>query len=102
VRNGRDALVRFLTLSLAVLTVTQFALAQADPALSIVSGIAALAIAAALGCRYLAVLGTSRVLGVGHRARAHREVLVAAPAPRHPATRGRRRSRAPSPSMAVT
>ncbi len=36
-----------------------------------------------------------RVVTVGARAREHRELLDAIPAPRHPATPGRTRSRAP-------
>lgn len=52
--------------------------------------------------RCVAVRISADASGIGGRAARHRHVLDAAPAPRHPRTPGRRRSRAPSVPMAVT
>jgi hypothetical protein len=61
-----------------------------------VASIAALVVAASV---VLAV--APRVVTVGARARQHREGLVEVPAPRHPATPGRTRSRAPGGELSA-
>lgn len=56
----------------------------------------ALAIAAIAAVRYAGVIIGQRVIAVGARAHAHREVLSEMLAPQHPDTAGRPRTRAPS------
>ena len=58
-------------------------------------GAAGLAVGVVLCTRYLAVLIISRTITVGSRSRDHRQQLSFAPAPSHPNTVGRVRSRAP-------
>ncbi|HEY0260672.1 MAG TPA: hypothetical protein VGC18_12570 [Lacisediminihabitans sp.] len=62
----------------------------------IVASIATVAIASAIAVRYAAIVVSSRELNVGERAHAHREVMNRMPAPQHPSTAGRPRTRAPS------
>jgi hypothetical protein len=73
-----------------------FAAAQVAQTSLLVTSIAAIAIAALLAVRYAATVIGSRELAIGHRAHAHREALSALPAPSHPCTAGRPRTRAPS------
>ncbi len=91
-----ESLVMIMTVSFVVLAV-----AQAEPSTLLVAGLAAVTITALLSARYLAVLITSRVLRIGHRSRAHEAALAVKPAPQHPDTAGRPRSRAPAQSAAV-
>lgn len=80
-----------MTLSFLVLVV-----AQAEPSGLLVAGLAAIVVAAALSARYAAIAVRSHELTVGSRARQHREALSVMPAPRHPDTAGRPRTRAPA------
>jgi len=78
------------------------ALPGQEPAAVLLGGLLLLAAAAPVIGRCLAALVSSRESCAPPRARAHREPLVAAPAPTHPSTPGRRRSRAPSLKVPVT
>ncbi|GAB3617323.1 hypothetical protein GCM10027416_18800 [Okibacterium endophyticum] len=95
-------LVTLVTVSFVALAV-----AQAEPSghpgysVALVTGVAVLTLAAALGARYLAVIIVAFSLTVGSRSRQHREVLGTMVAPRHPNTQGRPRPRAPSLSGAI-
>lgn len=95
-RQHFERLVLLLTVSFLVLAV-----AQSEPSALFLAGVATVALASALGARYLAVLITSRTLTVGHRSHAHREALSVAPSPQHPDTAGRPRPRAPAQFVAV-
>lgn len=72
-----------------------------EPAVLAAAGLAVIAVAALAGARYAAVVIRSREITVGGRASAHRHALSMMPAPQHPATPGRPRTRAPSGSPAV-
>jgi hypothetical protein len=85
-----------LTVSLLVLTV-----GSAEPSTLALTALVAVAIAAVVSVRYAAMLLRAAELRIGHRAREHREALEFAPAPRHPNTPGRTRSRAPSRPIAA-
>lgn len=76
-----------------------FAVAQGGSASVLVVSIAAVAVAGVLAVRYAAIVIGSRELIAGGRAHAHREALSRMPAPSHPSTAGRPRTRAPSPSI---
>lgn len=91
------ALHERMVMAMTVLFVA-FAVAQATQTALLVTSIAAIAIAALVAVRYAATVIGSRELAVGHRAHAHREALSAMPAPSHPCTAGRPRTRAPSPA----
>ena len=69
------------------------AVAQTGSPAALAAGIAAVAVAAAIT---MAVVPSTREMTVGSRAHAHREALSVMPAPQHPATAGRPRTRAPS------
>jgi hypothetical protein len=83
----RTATTAWVTLTSAL--VFTLGAAQSEPAL-LLAAIAAVALTAAI---VLAV--PAREVTVGARARAHLQVLVGMPAPRHPATAGRPMARAP-------
>jgi hypothetical protein len=85
-----------LTVSLLVLT-----LGSAQPSALALTALVAIALTALVSVRYAATLLRAAELRIGHRAREHREALEFAPAPRHPNTRGRTRSRAPSRPLAA-
>ena len=85
-----------MTVSFLVLSI-----AQAEPSSLVFAGIAALAVGAVLAARYAAVVIRSQEITVGDRARQHRQSLVGMPAPQHPDTAGRPRTRAPSGETAV-
>lgn len=70
------------------------AISQGGPT-QVLAAIAAVAVAGMLVRQATLVVG-GRVLTVGRRARAHKEALSDMPAPRHPSTAGRPRTRAPS------
>jgi ascorbate-specific PTS system EIIC-type component UlaA len=89
------ALYERMVAATAVLFVA-FTVAQVAPTALLVTSIAAIAIASLVAVRYAAAVTGSRELAVGHRAHAHRETLSAMPAPSHPCTAGRPRTRAPS------
>jgi hypothetical protein len=91
-----ERVVMALTLSLLVVTV-----AHSEPAAIAFAGVLGLAVTAVLSVGYAAVLLRCGELRIGRRARQHREVLSVAPAPRHPNTAGRTRSRAPARPLAA-
>lgn len=84
-------LVMLTTVVFVALAVTQ----TASPTLMI-AGIAAVLVAAAIAVRAAAVVVGARRLSIGARSRQHRNGLVETPEPKHPATAGRPRTRAPS------
>lgn len=65
-------------------------------------GIAAGAIAIIVAMRFAVLAVGAPELAIGSRARAHRQVLGRMPAPKHPRTAGRPRTRAPAQSITVT
>ncbi len=87
-----------LVVTLAVAFVV---LALADSSAVLLGAIAAIAVVALVGSRYAAVSIRVRSMTVGARARQHRESMSSLPAPSHPDTPGRTRSRAPSQSLAA-
>ena len=89
------ALYERMVAAMTVLFVA-FTIAQIAPTSLLVTSIAAIAIASLVAVRHAATVTGSRELAVGHRAHAHRETLSAMPAPSHPCTAGRPRTRAPS------
>lgn len=82
----------------ALAAVLFFALALASEPSTLVVGIAAALLVAVLATR---VVG-DRELTVGARAHAHREAMSTLPAPAHPSTAGRPRTRAPSMVVPAT
>jgi len=96
--------VRFLIERLVMVMTVSFlamAVAQGEPSTLVFAGLAAIAVSAVLVARYAAVVIRTHDLGVGARARQHRQSLVGMPEPQHPHTPGRPRTRAPSPAPAV-
>jgi hypothetical protein len=79
-----------------------FALMQSASAGAMVASVVALAVASACAVRIAGVVGVSREVTVGARAHAHRESMLGMPAPQHPDTAGRPRTRAPSMVVATT
>ena len=75
-----------------------FAVSQGGPTGLLVAGIAAVAVSGVIAIRYAAIVVGSREMTVGARAHAHREAMTGMPAPRHPSTAGRPRTRAPAQS----
>lgn len=75
------------------------AIAQATQPSALLLGAAAVAAVGILAVRYAALVVGSREMTVGSRAHAHREALSTIPAPAHPTTAGRPRTRAPSQSI---
>jgi hypothetical protein len=71
------------------------------PSTAAMAGLVAIALVAIVGVRYAAGQLRAHELGVGGRAREHRQVLAFAPAPQHPDTAGRTRSRAPARPFAA-
>ena len=87
-------IVTFLLLAVAV--------THAGPTTLLVASIATVALASFSVGRVVVLAGATRAMTVGARARAHQESLSGMPAPQHPRTAGRPRTRAPSqPSMAA-
>ena len=99
-RYRRDMTAR-LGVMLGTLLVV-FAVLDAGSTLAVVASVAAVAIAAGLAAQYAA--GAARRISTSGPARSHarRQSLRAVPAPQHPLTPGRRRSRAPSRMVAAT
>lgn len=91
-----ERLVMVMTLSFLAVAV-----AQGEPSTLVFAGIAALVVSTVLAARYAAALIRARDIGVGQRARQHRQSLVGMPEPQHPDTAGRPRTRAPSLAPAV-
>lgn len=90
-RSSYTRLVAFASVSFLVVM-----LAGSDPSSVAFAGLAAIAVAALVGARYAGVALRARHLTVGARAREHRESLREMPAPGHPDTAGRPRTRAPA------
>jgi hypothetical protein len=86
-----------------VMTVSFIALAvaQGEPSTLVFAGIAALVVSSVLAARYAAIVIRAHDVGVGDRARAHRQSLVGMPEPQHPHTPGKPQTRAPSRGLAV-
>ncbi|MBX3093877.1 MAG: hypothetical protein KF680_04955 [Cryobacterium sp.] len=78
------------------------ALAQPEPSMSLVTGVAVVALGALLAARIVVGVAGAQELMIGARSREHREVLGALPEPQHPDTDGRPRSRAPSRVVSAT
>ncbi|MCU1527189.1 MAG: hypothetical protein JWP75_952 [Frondihabitans sp.] len=76
-----------------------FAVAQGGPTTVLVASIAVVTVAGIVAVRYAALVIGSREMTVGSRSHAHREALSDMPAPSHPRTAGRPRTRAPSQSI---
>jgi hypothetical protein len=93
VKTATAWLVTLFTVSFVAASV---GVTAADPTIGLVTGVAVLALAAALGARYLAVRIVSPTLRVGSRSRQHRESVSRMVAPRHPNIAGRPRTRAPA------
>ena len=94
--------MRTLIERLAVLlAVTFVVLAVTDSSAVLVTAVATIAVMSLVGLRYAAVSIRARSMTIGSRARAHRESMSSQPAPTHPATPGRTRSRAPSQPLAA-
>jgi len=74
------------------------ALATATEPSVLVAGVAAVLLVAAIAT----VVVAERELTVGARARAHREAMSTLPAPAHPDTAGRPRTRAPAGVIPAT
>jgi len=93
--------VRTLLERLAALTAVLFlalALTQAGSPAMIIASVATVILISALA----AVVTGAREMTVGARAHAHREALSTLPAPAHPSTAGRPRTRAPSRAVPAT
>jgi hypothetical protein len=93
-RSLLERIVMVMTLVLLVAS-----LGQANSATALVAGLAALAIATVLVARRSGAVALR--VQVGLRAREHRQLVAAQPAPSHPNTAGRTRSRAPGQSAAA-
>lgn len=91
------------TRTVTLMTASFFALAlvQSEPSALLVAATVTLAMGALFAARVI-FAPDARELGVGSRARAHREPLRALPEPQHPDTDGRPRSRAPSLVVSAT
>ncbi len=84
---------------MALTAVLFLALALSSEPTAVIAGVAAVLLITAA----MAVLVTgSRELTVGARAHAHREAMSTLPAPAHPSTAGRPRTRAPSMAVPAT
>lgn len=103
-RNLLERVVVMLTLSFVAVLVAQTAAQTAgapEASTVLLAGIVAFALGALLAARFASALARTTRVGVGERAREHRQQLAAEPAPRHPNTEGRPRTRAPSLSLPV-
>gem|GEM_PF-3551920 len=77
-------------------------LGQPAPAPGWPKAVAAVAIAVIVATRFAVLAVGSRELVIGSSARQHRHALGRMPAPQHPRTAGRPRTRAPTQSITVT
>ena len=101
-RSLVERLAMVMTVSLVAISVAHtMTVAQAEPSSLVFAAIAALAVSTVLAARYAAVVIGAHDIGVGERARQHRQSLVGMPEPQHPDTAGRPRTRAPSRATAV-
>jgi hypothetical protein len=97
----RQRLVISMTVLFLATNLPPTALAPDGATTLVVAGLAVFAVAALAGARYAAVVIRSQEITVGGRAHEHRQALSMMPAPQHPATPGRPRTRAPSLWIAV-
>lgn len=95
----RPLVMRVMTLLGLALVVA--ALGPADQPVALVAALSVASIAALAVAAVVVLAVAPRVVTVGARARQHREVLVEIAAPRHPATPGRTRSRAPGGELSA-
>ena len=86
---------------LAVLLLVSIAASDGGHGSLTVLGIAAVTVASAAAIGYSLVLGSAEMT-VGARAQVRRSVAFGMPAPQHPTTPGRPRTRAPSQSIPAT
>ncbi len=86
---------------LATSLLLALAVIQGGSAGSVVASVAAVAIASAVAARYAGRVILRGEFVVRVRSHARRQAESAEPAPQHPHTPGRRRSRAPSQSIAA-
>lgn len=99
-RQRFSTVVTFMTLlASAVVVFGTVAAVQADSAALLVSAALLLGAVAVQFVLVTGVAGDSP--GVGRRARAHRQAVDAMPAPQHPDTAGRPRTRAPARFLAA-
>ena len=94
-------LERLTTLTVVLLAALVFALAS-DPSVLLVATAAAALVGVVLVTVMASLVTGSRELTVGARAHAHREAMNSLPAPAHPSTAGRPRTRAPSMVVSAT
>jgi hypothetical protein len=94
-----DAFLAFASAALVVFGL--HALGGGDPTALLVAVTTALVIAVIAIQVSAARATTDGTPGVGRRARAHRQALDAMPAPQHPSTEGRPRTRAPARPLPV-
>jgi small neutral amino acid transporter SnatA (MarC family) len=93
----------FRTLAiLASVLVVALVVSQATTASTAAVSVAASLLVLAIATRIVAGTASARTVTVGARAREHRESLSSMPAPAHPDTAGRTRSRAPSAGVLAT
>lgn len=78
-----------------------FAIGQSDTSTAVLAGVVVVAIGLVLAAVHSTVMSAATALAVGQPARQHRQALRADPAPVHPDTAGRPRTRAPSQSPMV-
>jgi disulfide bond formation protein DsbB len=93
---ARERLVMIMTLVFVALAV-----AQTGSTATLAIGVALAAVGVVLGAQIASREIHWREITVGGRARAHKESLAGMASPRHPATPGRPRSRAPGRSFAA-
>ena len=84
---------------LSTMLLVAFAIADGGPTTVLVASISLVTVAGVVAVRYAALVVGSREMTVESRSHAHREALRAMPAPSHPSTAGRPRTRAPSQSI---
>ncbi len=89
-----ERLVMLMTVTFVVLAVAQ----AADASTLLFAGAVALASALVITARNAALTVIPQSITISNRARQHREALSERPAPEHPDTAGRPRTRAPSQS----
>lgn len=94
--RGRMRWIRVHLTLLASLVAVALLASQATSASTAVASVAAAVLVLAVATGIIVGAVGRRTMTVGSRARAHREPLSFEPAPAHPRTAGRTRSRAPS------
>lgn len=86
----------------ATMLLVALALTQGTSSSAVLASVIAVALASACAVRNAGWIHVSREVTVGERARAHRHSLTRMPAPQHPDTAGRPRTRAPSMVVPAT